>query len=233
MSLNNKILKEFEVGGQKFWIQNVEKHQAAMVVDVMVNNFRLDEPVAQYKPTFKILLSLDYRQNSKDIVRDKNAYVEILKSGLCIVCMTKLNDVPVIAGIQCFEIGSADMINSRWRMGEKVLQYILKVSKLCEKLNIENYLISRGLFVFPEYRRKGIGHSLLQCRSVVCKMANQKVAIGIFSSKYAQAAAKRAGFIEVFKRSYEEIRADLPSEIPLGIENHTKELLLFAVYPST
>ncbi|KAK4880257.1 hypothetical protein RN001_008403 [Aquatica leii] len=208
-----KIWKEFEIENQKYWIQDAEECHQNLVIHAMAYEFTRDEPLSIHS---KLL------ENTELIEKIRKAYIEILHDGFCIVCITKDNNKSVLVGFQCFEVSSLVEAHKSWRLGVNLMQYMLKRANISSKLTSQQYLEDRGLYVFPEYRQKGIAAHLLSCWSLVCKHAGQELVIGTFSSKYSQAAARKAGFIEMYYCMYEEIRKELPSEIPLGVENHTK-----------
>ncbi|KAK4880258.1 hypothetical protein RN001_008404 [Aquatica leii] len=214
-----KIWKEFEIENQKYWIQDAEKFQENKIVHAMTYEFTRDEPLSIYSKLF---------ENTELIEKLRQAYVKLLQTGFCIVCMTKNNEKSVLVGIQCFESSSTIQSGESWQLGENLMQYMLKCTNMSSKLNSIQYWEDRGLYVFPEYRQKGIASHLLSCWSLVCKHTGQELAIGRFSSKYSQAAARKAGLIELHYCTYEEIRKKLPSEIPLGVELHTEGSALFA-----
>ncbi|KAF5277256.1 hypothetical protein FQA39_LY18505 [Lamprigera yunnana] len=62
---------------------------------------------------------------------------------------------------------------------------------------------------------------------VACRGKNLKVACGIFTSKFSQKVAVKAGYTELTSKSYKEMRNIKPHLVPDGIEEHTEDLKIF------
>ncbi|KAF5277783.1 hypothetical protein FQR65_LT03763 [Abscondita terminalis] len=218
-----KIWSEFTDKGKEFWIQDVQDEYFDIIANAMSSDFIKDEPLGYYGKVF---------EDSIIVEKQKQNYYQTLRKCQSIMCMTRDEfGNPTPAGVHCQEISSYPM-EETFFFGRTLLVYMLQFNNILSELAVNKFSLDKGLFVFSKYRGYGIGRQLLKCWPLICKEANVEVGVGIFSSKYSQTSAKRAGLIELKYLPYKDIRNDCPKEIPLGIEEHTEGLKLYCVYPS-
>ncbi|KAK4880259.1 hypothetical protein RN001_008405 [Aquatica leii] len=214
-----KIWSEFTVKGKRFWIQSVDDTHIDLIANTMATDFLRDEPLGKYG---KVL------EDSSFLRQHKLSYYETLRKGQSIVCMTENeHNQPIIAGIHCQETTFYPPVEGEFRFGFSLLFYLLELNNICKDLNVQKFLVDRGLFVFPEYRGNDIECELLKCWTLTCKNSNVKLGLGLFSSKHSQRAAKRAGLVELMYLSYKDVRKTFPDQIPIGVEEHTEGLKLY------
>lgn len=71
--------------------------------------------------------------------------------------------------------------------------------------NVGKYLGAIGLCVNRKYRSRGIATEMLKARIGVMQSLNLSLTACTFTSLGAQKAAKRAGYQDIYIKSYEEI----------------------------
>ncbi|KAF5277782.1 hypothetical protein FQR65_LT03762 [Abscondita terminalis] len=214
-----KFWTEFEVNDQRFWIQNVEKCHVDIVVHAMVNDYVREEPIGLYSKSYE-----DHGYKLESEV----AYQNIVENGCSLVCLTVNEDgQPTVAAMHCLEIVNYEEVKDEYMFGHSYLWHLLQFNNICAKMNVKKYIIDKGMYVFPEFRRNGISVQLLKCWPLLCKRLKIQICMGTFTSEFSQLAARRAGLVELKWLSYEEMRKVFPEQIPLGIEEHSKGVALY------
>lgn len=76
-----------------------------------------------------------------------------------------------------------------------------------EKYGADKLLASYGLFVRPEYRRRGIAEKLLRTREEICKIHNVKLTSTVFTTDASNNLADKLGYkLDASKRlSWEKL----------------------------
>lgn len=96
-----------------------------------------------------------------------------------------------------------------------------------EHYPVDQYLDAFGLGVISEYRRKGIAVELLKARIPLMKALGLSLTATAFSTISSQKAASKAGFIEVFAISYEELQMKFPHyDFSEATGTHSKTFVL-------
>jgi GNAT superfamily N-acetyltransferase len=90
------------------------------------------------------------------------------------------------------------------------IEYVTKQFNIYEDYNVDQYLTAYGLCINPEYRGRGIATEMLKAQVTILKAFSLTVTSTPFTAIGSQIAAKKAGFIDVFIMSYDDIEKTLP-----------------------
>ncbi|KAH9628081.1 hypothetical protein HF086_018297 [Spodoptera exigua] len=124
----------------------------------------------------------------------------------------------------------AAAINSQiliWAQLFGAVDLVTRSVDVFEKYGVDKYLTAYGLVVDPSWRGCGVGKELLLARIPLCKALNIKVTATVFTAGASQAVAKKAGFVDLFEITYEELAKK--GFIFPGIEKDTKSSKLMAL----
>ncbi|KAF5276973.1 hypothetical protein FQA39_LY18525 [Lamprigera yunnana] len=226
----SKVWKTFEkvrkVDGRKckFWIQTLDSSHIEVVEKLMFKYYINEEPLSKYNKAV---------EDEVTILEATQYYKYIMTLGLSFVCMTNDdNGIPKIVGFSLNSIESRNRPKTEV-MGEvfnkiiELVDYIHSFKNLYTLCGVEEVLKDKGLFVLSEYRGLGITLEFLNCWKLLAEEKNLKVACGIFTSKFSQKVAVKAGYTELTSKSYKEMRNIKPHLVPDGIEEHTEDLKIF------
>ncbi|KAI4465208.1 n-acetyltransferase-related [Holotrichia oblita] len=195
---------------RQYWIQDITDEYRDRIVEYMIEEFTMDEPLCKYSSN--------------------------LNHHLGLVCLTKDEDgKPIIAAMNCTTLCSKyDDESSGDGLQVQVLKTLMWVKKQVDpfsKFNITEYLDAMGLYVPPKFRGEGLGYELLKARKALCRACGLKVSITLFTSAISQKLADRVGFKDLYAIDYVDLEKVNPAFKYPGIQEHTKSLrFMYIVY---
>lgn len=90
------------------------------------------------------------------------------------------------------------------------MDFCTKQFDIFDHFQVDRYLSAYGLCVDPEYRGRGIATEILKARVPYMKAFGLKVTATAFTAIGSQAAAKKAGFEDIFAIPYMELDKMFP-----------------------
>lgn len=90
------------------------------------------------------------------------------------------------------------------------MEYAGKQADVFNRYNVDYYLSAIGLTVSRDYRGCGLATELLKARVPLMKYVGLKVTSTSFTGVGSQTAAKRAGFEELYVKTYDELKEISP-----------------------
>ncbi|KAK9731427.1 hypothetical protein QE152_g13631 [Popillia japonica] len=150
---------------KEYWIQDITPEYRDQVIKFTLQSFLHDEPLTK-------LINVPYETRIQEFM---NIWKEILNQRSSVICLTKDgNSNPILCGINYTVVLSKtdkdySSVDTNFDRFLTTIKFIQENGKLFEKLNINEYLYSFGLYVLPEYRGDSIGENLLAARENMCK----------------------------------------------------------------
>uniref|UniRef100_A0A2A4JP93 N-acetyltransferase domain-containing protein n=1 Tax=Heliothis virescens TaxID=7102 RepID=A0A2A4JP93_HELVI len=202
----------------------VDLHEAA--IDLLTKHFMKDEPPCKYIGI----------QNYPSAVKElQNLWRTPLKENLSLVCLEDNDDQPPrIVGVNVLTVVCKDDKEEPFQTDDKIwaqlfgaVDLVSKSVDIFQRYQVNKYLTAYGLVVDPAWRGCGVGKELLLARFPLCKALGIKVTATVFTAGASQAVAKKAGFVDLYEITYEEL-AKKGFVFP-GVEKDTKSSKLMAL----
>ncbi|KAF7987934.1 hypothetical protein HCN44_003797 [Aphidius gifuensis] len=200
---NNIEITDTNKINRKFVIQEIPEEKYDEAVDHMCTIFLRDETILS---CFKI---------AEDPVALSAMYKTwnfIVQQGISIAAydITENPEKPILAGVNMLFFG-----NDKFEEALTAIEYEGNLKKLftfvlgvCHEVDprythgVDGYLGAFGLSVDPNYRRLGLGSTILKARDAIGEKYNIQYTSTIFTSEIAQKAAARCEFIVKMDRPY-------------------------------
>nr|XP_049707400.1 uncharacterized protein LOC110382457 [Helicoverpa armigera] len=199
-------------------------HEAA--IDLLTKYFMRDEPPCKYIGI----------QNYPTAVKElQNLWRTPLKENLSLVCVEDNDEQPPrIVGVNVLTVVCKEDKEEAFQTDDKIwaqlfgaVELVSKSVDVFQSYQVDKYLTAYGLVVDPAWRGCGVAKELLVARIPLCKALGIKVTATVFTAAASQAVAKKAGFIDLYEITYEEL-AKKGFVFP-GVEKDTKSSKLMAL----
>ncbi|GJQ70243.1 hypothetical protein Trydic_g22693 [Trypoxylus dichotomus] len=202
---------------RSYWIQDITDEYKDQIVNYMVEEFLVDEPLSHFTET---------SNNPEVKEKFRQVWINVVNHNLGLLCLTIDEDgKPTIAGVNCTTICTIYDEALQAKGGGKIFNLFtwLKAQKdAFSTFNITEYLDGMGLYVLREYRGEGLGLELLKAREPLCRACGLKASLTVFSSKFSQSCAVRAGFKDFFAIDYDKLEEIKPEFKFPNIQKHSK-----------
>ncbi|XP_070498830.1 uncharacterized protein [Chironomus tepperi] len=140
-------------------------------------------------------------------------WIECMKQHLSIACFRNDGVDNMLISVNCFVVNGKDdpeedikYENPKVQKIFDFLNYTSEVSDIYSAYNVNQYLTAYGLCVNRKYRGQGIATEMLKARIPYLKKMGLSVTSTAFTAIGSQVAAKKAGYIDFYVKSYEEIK---------------------------
>ncbi|XP_055712606.1 uncharacterized protein LOC129807400 [Phlebotomus papatasi] len=214
--------KDVETGELvNYRVQDLPEDRYEEAVQLLVEHFLKDEPmckaggaaadpqsVAGFSNAWRLILQdrislVCFKENSDEIVG-----VNVLK--LC--CRGTEDGIPEDAGKAC-----TDML--------RAMDYATRSGDLYNKYNVDTFFAGFALLIVPKYRALRLAEQILRARISLGRTIGVPLTSTVFTNKFSQAAAARAGFEETFVISYEDLKVSGPKIAFPGVETEFVKLM--------
>ncbi|KAJ0183006.1 hypothetical protein K1T71_000982 [Dendrolimus kikuchii] len=194
-------------------IQDLTDDMFEPALELMARYFTRDEPPCKYigihnYPTALAELLKLWRITMKD--------------KLSLVCLKDEDDKqPTLVGVNVLTVVCKDDKEEPFKTDDKIwaqlfgaVDFVTKSVDVFEKYDVDKYLTAYGLVVDPQWRGLNVGKELLEARIPLCKALGIKVTATVFTAGASQAIAKKAGFVDLFEITYEELAKKVHTQPP-------------------
>ncbi|KRT84154.1 hypothetical protein AMK59_1396, partial [Oryctes borbonicus] len=175
------------------------------VIRCMSQTFLRDEPLTN-------IIGISYETREREFVK---IWKNILSQKMSLICLSKdYGREPVVCGVNFTLVLSKNeraytSKDPKFENFLMALEFIQENGMIFEKLGLDKYLYSFGLYVPPQYRGENVGANLLAARDSLCEAFGLEATATIFSNKYSQRSGKKAGFRNMFEVSYNDFLGKL------------------------
>ncbi|KAF9406744.1 hypothetical protein HW555_012985 [Spodoptera exigua] len=220
------IWRRFSTAKGPVRIQDLTDDLFDEAVALLSRYFMRDEPPCKY------IGIQNYPSAMKEL---QKLWRSPLKEHLSLVCVEDNDEQPPkvvgvnVLTVMCKEDKEEPFITEDkiWAQLFGAVDLVTRSVDVFEKYGVDKYLTAYGLVVDPSWRGCGVGKELLLARIPLCKALNIKVTATVFTAGASQAVAKKAGFVDLFEITYEELAKK--GFIFPGIEKDTKSSKLMAL----
>ncbi|XP_031626945.1 uncharacterized protein LOC116343167 isoform X2 [Contarinia nasturtii] len=161
-----------------YYIKYVPEISYNEAVDFMEKNYLRDAP------TFGSL-------NATDVVQFRESWLDELNYGMSVACF-KEGSKEII--------GLSILIKYPWDQSPQLTNGF----NVFEHYGVSEYLRGSGMVVSSDYRGRGIGKKLVECREIVCKDHGLTITSSLFTTKYSNKIANDCGFETNIVRGYSD-----------------------------
>ncbi|GAB0087120.1 hypothetical protein DMENIID0001_013970 [Sergentomyia squamirostris] len=208
-----------------FRIQDLPEDRFDEAAEIMIEHFLSEEVMCKCK---------EISNDPDSLVLARVYYKEMISRKISLICVQEGSDE--IAGINVLDpvtiydkqIELPEGTDARVLDLQIASYFVMKQAKIFDKYSVDKYISAWGLFVFPKYRGMGLGVELLKARIPLGQAVGFKVTATQFTSQRSQAVAKKAGFIEEYVVSYEDLEKNEPH---IEFPNITSPLLKVMALP--
>ncbi|KAG6454650.1 hypothetical protein O3G_MSEX008820 [Manduca sexta] len=207
-------------------IQDLTEDMHEPALKLMAKYFTRDEPPCKY---------IGIQNHPVALSELEKLWRNTIKDNLSLVCIKDTDDEsPVIVGVNVLTVVCKEDKDVPFQTEDKVwaklfgaVDLVSRSVNIFERYGVDKYLTAYGLVVEPQWRGCGIGKEILEARIPLCKSLGVKVTATVFTAGASQAVAKKAGFIDLFEITYEELAKK--GFIFPGVEKDTKSSKLMAL----
>ncbi|XP_014355284.2 uncharacterized protein LOC106708313 [Papilio machaon] len=201
-----------------------DKYDAALAL--LSKHFTADEPPCKY---------IGINKYPTAVAELENLWRKTMKDRLSVVCVEDKDDgSSVLVGVNVLTVVCKDDKDEPFKTDDKIwaklfgaVDLVGRSVDIFEHYGVDSYLTAYGLVVAPDWRGCHIGKEILKARVPLCKALGVKVTATVFTAAASQAVAKKAGFVDLFEITYEEL-AKKGFAFP-GVEEDTKSSKFMAL----
>ncbi|GAB0087130.1 uncharacterized protein DMENIID0001_014070 [Sergentomyia squamirostris] len=214
--------KDAETGEMvNYRVEDLPEDRYEEAVELLVEHFLKDEPmckaggaandpqsIAGFSNAWKAILQdkislVCFKENSNEIVG-----VNVLK-----ICSKDVEDgIPEDAGKAC-----TDML--------RAMDFATRSGDLFNRYQVDKYFAGFALLIVPKYRALCLAEQIIKARQGLGKAIGVNLTSTVFTNKFSQAAAARAGFEETYVISYEDLKTRGPLISFPGVETESVKLM--------
>ncbi|XP_045457809.1 uncharacterized protein LOC123668060 [Melitaea cinxia] len=219
------VWHRFIARGTKLRVQDLTEEQVEPAVQLLVKYFTADEPPCKY---------IEIKKYPTALAELEKLWRDTIKDRVSVVCVEDRDDATEIIGVNVLTVVANTDKEEVFKTEDKIwaklfgaVDFVTRSVDIFSKFGVEQYLTAYGLVVDPKWRGCNIGKEILLARIPLCKALGIKVTATVFTAAASQAVAKKAGFQDLFKISYEDL-AKQGFRFP-GVEQDTKYSKLMAL----
>ncbi|XP_068622310.1 arylalkylamine N-acetyltransferase-like 2 [Battus philenor] len=207
-------------------VQDLTEDKFDEALALLSKHFTRDEPPCKY---------IGINNYPTAVAELENLWRKTMKDKLSVICVEDKDDgSSVLVGVNVLTVASKDDKEEPFKTEDKIwaklfgaVDLVGRSVNIFERYGVDKYLNAYGLVVAPEWRGCHIGKEILKARIPICKALGIKVTATVFTAAASQAVAKKAGFVDLFEITYEEL-AQKGFVFP-GVEKDTKSSKLMAL----
>ncbi|XP_032525817.1 uncharacterized protein LOC116776675 isoform X2 [Danaus plexippus] len=216
--------RRFTVCNTNLVVRDLTEDLRETAVQLLVKYFTAHEPPCKY---------IEINKHPTALGELEKLWRKTIDDQLSIVCV-KEDDPTDVIGVNVLTVSDQNDKEEEFKTEDKIwaklfgaVDLVTRAVDVYQTFGVERYLTAYGLVVDPQWRGWGIGKEMLLARIPLCKALDIKVTATVFTAGASQAVARKAGFKELYKISYQEL-AEQGYRFP-GIEEDTKYSKLMAL----
>lgn len=236
--------KDVETGELvNYCVQDLPEDRYEEAVQLLVEHFLKDEPMCkaggECNPcnsihVARVIAILSYLSGATDdpqsVAGFSNAWRMILQDRISLVCFKENSDE--IVGINVLKLcckgieeGIPEDAGKACTDMLRAMDYATRSGDLYNKYNVDTFFAGFALLIVPKYRALRLAEQILRARISLGRTIGVPLTSTVFTNKFSQAAAARAGFEETFVISYEDLKVSGPKIAFPGVETEFVKLM--------
>ncbi|XP_055684399.1 uncharacterized protein LOC129790736 [Lutzomyia longipalpis] len=204
-----------------YYVQDLPEDRYEEAVQLLVQHFLHDEPMC------KAGGAADEPQSIEGF---SNAWRAILQDKISLVCFKEGSDE--IVGVNVLKLcskgveeGIPENAGRACTNMLRAMEYATRNGNLYARYNVDKFFAGFALLVVPKYRALRLAEEILKARVPLGRGIGVHLTSTVFTNKFSQAAAARAGFEETYVISYEDLRTTGPRIAFPGVETEFIKLM--------
>ncbi|XP_059618005.1 uncharacterized protein LOC132262682 [Phlebotomus argentipes] len=214
--------KDEETGEMvNYRVQDLPEDRYEEAVQLLVEHFLKDEPI------FMITGAADEPQS---VLGFSNAWRIILQDKISLVCFKEDSDEIVgvnVLKLCCKEVedGIPEDAGKACTDMLRAMDFATQQGDLYNRYSVDKFFAGFALLVVPKFRALRLAEQILKARIALGRTIGVFLTSTVFTNKFSQAAAARAGFEETFVISYETLKESGPKIHFPGVETEFVKLM--------